>query len=134
MTTAQVINLVGVLIASGTVTLLFNWLRSLRTARTDNTVHLSDAAVRQVQAAMAQVDQFQERVVQAEQAARDAELASNDARRESDNLRRELYQVTDAAAQLERRMNRLAEMIHDPQMTLDKLRLMITPPQRNGTT
>lgn len=133
------VNLAGVLIASGIVTILFNWLRARRTAPTENTVRMSDAAVKQVQSAMAQVtsamgqvDQLQEQVAHATQAARDSELASNDARRESDKLRRELGVVTEAAERLEARIARMAELIHDPYMTIDRLRAMIPPPKVNG--
>lgn len=133
MTTQLWVDLVGIVIGSGVITVLWNWLRERRTAPTDNTARLSDAAVKQVTSAMAQVDQLQEQAANATKAARDAETSAHDARREGDQLRRELRLATLAAERLEAKMNRMAELIHDPYMTIERLRTMVPPPAANGT-
>jgi multidrug efflux pump subunit AcrA (membrane-fusion protein) len=126
---AQWVDAVGVLLGSGTVAVLYNWLRARRTAPTDNTVRLSSAAMAQVESAMRQVDQLQEQLDGAERAARDARIEADDCRRETAEARREMRRVTAKAEELGDRLDRLIAHIHDPYMTIERLRVMVPLPK-----
>lgn len=131
----------GMLIGSGVVAWLYNWLRTRRTAPTDNTVRLSAAAMAQVESAMRQVDQLQERAAAAEQNVAATERASaaarqeaEDARSETATVRREMRKVSAKAEELADRLDVLIQHIHDPYMTIERLRVMVPLPKpTNGT-
>lgn len=107
------VSIAGAILASGGTVSLIQAITHRRTDRADATARLTDAA-------MLQVDQLQERVQEAEQAARDARQESDDARRQMAAVRREASELVD-------RLSSLARWIHDPYMTLDRLRVMVPP-------
>lgn len=88
----------------------------------------AEATERLTDAAMAQVDQLQERVNEAEKAAKEA-------REEAEATRQQVRAIRRECADLAERMAQLARWIHQPEMSLERLRAMVPlAPGANGTT
>lgn len=107
----------GAVLSGGGMSVIVGALAKRRSAPVDATVRLTGAA-------MAQVDQLQERV-------QEAERAAGGARQEAESAHREMQAVRREASELAGRLHSLIAAIHDPYMTLDRLRLMV-PQSRNG--
>jgi hypothetical protein len=130
-----IVPVIAAIITSGGFVWLFRWMAARRTAPVDNTVRMSAAAMQQVETALRLGDQLQEQVANAERAAKESQQASADSRREADDarretaeVRREMRKISAKAEELADRLDALIRHIHNPEMTIERLRMTVPQP------
>jgi len=110
---------VTILGAAG-VTELIKAVASRRTRKIDNVDRLSDIAIEQVEAI--------------KKDAREARDEARSARQEAAGARREMHEIRQSAEEISRYLYQVLSWIHDPQMTIERLRAVVPPPGTNGGT
>lgn len=121
-----VATVVGGIISSAGVAALVNAVAGRRTVKVDAADRLTDSALEWAQALKADADSARQDAAESRREAAEARRDANEARREATEARRE-------AAEANREMRRLIRLIHDPYVTLDRLRALVPQPGANGT-
>jgi hypothetical protein len=119
MTWGVVAQIIGSLLGSGGIAWIVTSIARRRTAPFDNAARLSDAA-------MVQVDQLQEQV-------KEARVEANECRLETSEARRQVRRLAADVDVLANRLHMLTLAIHDPGVTIERLRRMVPiSPSVNG--
>lgn len=120
------VQVVSAAIAAGALTVAVSWWRGRRSAPVDNAVKLTDASIKMMENMAHQVAEAQQDAQEARRDLAEARREMADARRLASGMRRDMQSLAD-------RLHRLAELVHDPYMTLDRLREMIPLPTESET-
>jgi chromosome segregation ATPase len=104
---------------------LINAFTGRRTRRVEVADRLSDSSLKWVQ-------EFQEETQTSRRETAEARRETAEARREIEALRREVADVRHEAEGLATKLHKLTTAIHDPYMSLDRLRVMVPLPP-NGS-
>jgi chromosome segregation ATPase len=108
-------------LGGGGMATMVNAVAKRRSRRVDAAGRFSDSNLKWV-------EQFQEETREARQDATEARREAAEARREATNAHREMRAVREEAEALAGRLAALIRLIHDPYMSLDRLRAMVPAP------
>jgi chromosome segregation ATPase len=112
-----VVSLSGALLSGGGGAYILGALR--RTAPAEVTERLNKSA-------MLQVDQLQERVTDAEATTVRTQARMREVEQEAEDTRQQMRAVRREAADLAERLASMVRMVHDPSMSLDRLRVLVS--------
>lgn len=122
----SVASLVASALAGGGFVAIVNAVARRRTVKADATEKLTDSALKMLQVAGADANEAYKEASEARQEAAEA-------RRETGHARREVAQLSAEVDALAAKMHRLLGWIHDPYMSIDRLRVLAPMPPMQST-